>query len=210
MAAKLSAYGVHLSTGRFIYDYLSNRKQRTKIENHYSSWRDLIFGVLQGSILGLSFNIYLCDLFMFADNIDIASYADDTTPYESGVTLDSTVKSLEKIADLLFTWFHYNQMKGNEGKCHVILSLQDNVHVNIGTTQIENSKSQKLLGVGIDSKLTFEEHINRICKKASARRNALSRISYYIDPLKRRLLVNAFLHPSLITVLLPGCFTVEN
>ena len=129
---------------------------------------------------------------MFADNIDIVSYADDTTPYVSGVTLDSTVKSLEKIADLLFTWFNYHQMKGNEDKCHVILSSQDNVHLNIGIAQIENSKSQKLLGINIDSKLTFEEHINRICKKLSAKLNALGRISYYMDPLKRRLLVNAF------------------
>ena len=40
----------------------------------------------------LLFNICLCDLFMFTDNIDIASYADDTTPYVSGVTLDSTKK----------------------------------------------------------------------------------------------------------------------
>ena len=83
-------------------------------------------------------------------------------------------------------------MKGNEDKCHVILSSQDNVHVNIGTTQIENSKYQKLLGFNIDSKLTFEDHINRICKKTSAKLNALSRISYYLDPLKRRLLLNAF------------------
>ena len=52
LAAKLSAYGLHISAVRFIYHYLSNRKQRTKIENHYSSWRDLIFGVPQGSILG--------------------------------------------------------------------------------------------------------------------------------------------------------------
>ena len=66
------------------------------------------------------------------------------------------------------------------------------MHVNIGTAQIEISKCQKLLGINIDSKLTFEDHINRIYKKASAKLNALSRISYYMDPLKRRLLVNAF------------------
>ena len=59
------------------------------------------------------------------------------------------------------------------------------MHVNIGTAQIENSKCQKLLGINIDSKLTFED--------PSAKLNALSRISHYIDPLKRRLIVKAFL-----------------
>ena len=41
-------------------------------------------------------------------------------------------------------------MKGSEGKCHVLLSSQDNVDVNIGHAQIENSKFQKLLGISID------------------------------------------------------------
>ena len=77
-------------------------------------------------------------------------------------------------------------MKGNEDKCYVMLSLQDSVHVNIDTAQIENSKCRKLLGINVDSKLTFGDHINRICKKTSAKLNALSRISYYMDPLKRR------------------------
>ena len=85
-------------------------------------------------------------------------------------------------------------MKGNKDKSHVILSSQGNVHVNIGNALMENRKCQKLLGINIDSKLTFEDHINRICKTSSAKLNALSRISYYMDPLKRRLLVNAFFY----------------
>ena len=52
LVAKLSAYKVDISGDRFIYDYLTNRKQRTKNEDHYSSWRDLVFGVSHGSILG--------------------------------------------------------------------------------------------------------------------------------------------------------------
>ena len=93
--------GVDISAVRFIYDYLTNRKERTKSNDHYSSWRDHIFGAPQALILGpLSFNIYLCDLFMFTDDIDIASYADDTIPYVTEVTLNSTVKSLEKAAGL--------------------------------------------------------------------------------------------------------------
>ena len=47
---------------------------------------------------------------------------------------------------------------------HVILSLQDHVHVNIGTAQSGNSKRQKQ-----DLQLTFEYHINCICQKASAK-----------------------------------------
>ena len=80
---------------------------------------------------------------MFTDDIDTACYADDTSPYVSGLTLDATVKSLQKSVDLLFTWFNYNQMKGNEVKCHVMLISQDSVLVNIGTTQTENSKCQE-------------------------------------------------------------------
>ena len=53
-----------------------------------------------------------------------------------------------------------------------MLSSQDNVHVNIGTSQIENRKCQKILSINIHSKLTFEDPLNCICKKASAKLNA--------------------------------------
>ena len=78
--AKLEAYGFHIDALKLIHDYLSNRKQRVKVNDAYSSWKDTFYGVPQGSILGLLlFNIHLCNLFYFLKNLDIASYADDTT-----------------------------------------------------------------------------------------------------------------------------------
>ena len=63
-------------------------------------------------------------------------------------------------------------MKGNEDKCHAMLNSQNNVHLNIGPAQIKNSICKKLLGINTDSKLKFEDRINRTCTKASAKLNA--------------------------------------
>ena len=72
--AKLEAYGFQIDGLRLVYDYMSNRKQRVKLNIEY--------GVPQGSILGpLLFNIHLCALFYFLENLDIASCADDITLY---------------------------------------------------------------------------------------------------------------------------------
>ena len=62
----------------------------------------------------------------------------------------------------------------------------------IENEQIRNSSCEKLLGVFFDSKLTFQSHIDNICKKASQKLNAISRITPYMDFNKKRLAVNAF------------------
>ena len=76
--AKLEEYGFHTDALKLIHDYLSNRKQRVKVNDAYSSWKDIFSGVSQGSILGpLLFNILLCDLFYILEDLDIAGYADE-------------------------------------------------------------------------------------------------------------------------------------
>ena len=52
LIAKLDAYGFDKSSLKLIRSYLSNRKQRVKINDRYSSWSEMLFGVPQGSIVG--------------------------------------------------------------------------------------------------------------------------------------------------------------
>ena len=79
--AKLEAYGFQTDALN-LFDYLSNRKQRLNINETFSCWKDIEYGVPQESILGpLLFNIHLCNLFYFLEDLDIASYADETIIY---------------------------------------------------------------------------------------------------------------------------------
>ena len=109
---KLEAYGFQIDALKLICDYLSNRKQRVKINEAFSSWKDIEFGVPQGSILGpLLFNIHLCDLFYFLEDLDIVSYADDTTAYTVKEDKESVINTLETSSIILFKWFENNFMK---------------------------------------------------------------------------------------------------
>ena len=49
-----------------------------------------------------------------------------------------------------------------------MISSDKNLHVNVGTSQIKNSDCERLLGIDIDCKLSFENHINQLSSKASA------------------------------------------
>ena len=61
-----------------------------------------------------------------------------------------------------------NGLKANPNKFHLILSeTDDHYSVNVDKFKIVNSKSKKLLGVKIDSKMTFNDHVSGICTKAS-------------------------------------------
>ena len=154
--AKLNAYGFHLSALKLIHDYLSNRKQRTKINSTYSKWHEILFGVPQGSILGpLLFNIYLIDLFFVIEDTDIASYADDNTPYIIDDTVEGVIKSLEEVSKKLFKWFDDNLMKSNADKCHLLVSTNETVKIQVGNYNIANSKCEKLLGINFDHNLNF-------------------------------------------------------
>ena len=106
LIAKLHAYGFDKRSLVLIYNYPSNRKQRVKVNDSYSSRSEILFWVPQGSILGsLLFNMFICDMFYFMEDLEIANYADHSTPFSAKLNHRSVVEELEISSSVLFNGF---------------------------------------------------------------------------------------------------------
>ena len=126
-------------------------------------------GVPQGSVLGpLLFNIFINDIFLLLNETEICNYADDAAIYCSHKELQEVTLRLEKDTVKLIKWFAENFMKLNEEKCHLLVFGEKDIEIsiNIATSVIIERKEDKLLGVLIDQKLNFKQHLNTVCRKA--------------------------------------------
>ena len=97
------------------------------------------------------------------------------------------------MSDTLFKWLTDNLLKANPEKLHFLTNSAQEIQINIGGMAISNSKCEKLLGIHIDNKLTFEPHVRCLCKKASQNPNAFARIACSLKFDQRKLLLNAFI-----------------
>ena len=170
LLAKLYAYGFSKNSIKTIHNYLKNRWQRVKINHSFSQWTELLLGVPQGSVLGpLLFNIYINDLMWFIENGEVCNYADDTTPYSCNKDLDLLKSNLEMDSLNAIEWFKNNYMKLNTDKCKLIVVGQKDhmVNINVGESNIEESKEVNLLGVIIDNDLSFKIHLDERIRKAN-------------------------------------------
>ena len=79
--------------------------------------------------------------------------------------MDLVLNKLEKDTSTVFTWFQNNYLKANSGKSH-LLTTSDNIqHINVGGNQLSSSKYEELLGILIDHKLTFTNHLLNTVQK---------------------------------------------
>ena len=70
------------------FDMPSLKLMRKKISNSYSLWN------LENTALHVLFNIFLCDLFFITDDVDVASSADDNTPYKHRKSANKVLENL--------------------------------------------------------------------------------------------------------------------
>ena len=198
LIAKLECYGIDKIGLSLILDYLSRRKQRTKIGSSYSSWYDIIRGVPQGSILGpLLFNIYINDLFFVIKLSEVCNFADDNTLYSSNKELELVFRNLESDLNNVLAWFNINSLKANPGKFQFMVlgtKEDDSFVLNTDKNKIESSTEVTLLAAKIDKQLKFKSLIEGLCRKANYKLHALRRIRKYLTVEKAKLLANAFIN----------------
>ena len=191
LIAKLNSYGFSHDSLSLILNYV--RKQRTRIDTTLSNWSQIKVGVPQGSIIGpLLFNIFINDVSLFVKHTKIINYADDNTPYLCRNNADNGIKDLEYDANILINWFNNNLLKINAHKSHVLMVPKN------PDSSISCSSEETLLGILIDNKLTFDPHVEQLCKKATQKLYALERIAQYMS-IKQNTFIKSQFSYSLLT-----------
>ena len=185
---KLDKYGVRGLSNIWIKSYLSNRLIQVKCQTlscnkiETSNQYQIKHGTPQGSCLGpLLFNLFCNDLYLNVEHCNLIMFADDTTLYASHRNITYLNHILQHDLTNLENWFVANKLSLNTSKTfgmkfwHSPNINTKELNLTLNQTSIPLVSSTKFLGVNIDNKLTWTEHINNIITKISVNKNLIGR-----------------------------------
>ena len=192
LTAKLNAYWFDRKSLVFFFSYLKRRKQCVNLNNIQSTFKTLLSGVTQGSILGpLLFNILLNDLIGFIKKSSLYSFADDNTitAFEKDITL--LEEALQNEAEIAIQWLKDNSMIAKPGKFQSMIinrfeKMENKHEMHVNNNNITSKHSVKLVGIEIDNQLKFGNHVSTLCRKTGSQLNA-GRLRKYIGFPEKRL-----------------------
>lgn len=174
LLSKLSHFNFSTKTITWFDSYLSHREQCTVVDGTTSSYMGCPVGVPQGSILGpILFLLCINDLPDFCLNVDVQLYVDDTVIFTKAKNPDEAARVLSTALTHIQTWFTRSCLilNAKKKKKHLFLSKQSTTTklshsgVFLGTEELEVVNEFKYLGVIIDSKLSFINHVKMLSKK---------------------------------------------
>ena len=189
-------FGIDGNCLKWLKSYLQDRSQYVSLMNARSPTTLLQTGVPQGSVLApLLFSSYVSPITRLAyqHGLSCHSYADDTTiyfPLGCNTDIETKLNALNICTTDLKNWLMFQGLMLNPNKTDAIVTgTKQQVHrtdtqtssIKIADVDIEPSDSLKLLGVTYDSNLTFNAHINNLCKSVNFQLRSLKHIRKYLD-----------------------------
>ena len=193
---KLRSHGIEGKIFKLLENYIIGRQQRVVLNGQTSSWKPIYSGVPQGSVLGpLLFLIFVNDL---ADNLvcNPKLFADDVSLNEHMHDIPISTARLERDLDVINRWGHRWKMLFNPDPAkpanEVIFTNRDINNLPILTFSgeaIQSIKSHKHLGLILDSKLDFNQHLKAKIDKANMGIQVIRKLYTYLP---RNTLLNIY------------------
>ena len=169
---KLSHYGFRGHVNKFLRSYLNQRQQYTRINNCNSTLSYIKYGVPQGSILGpLLFTLFINDIGQAMSNCKTNLFADDTAMLYKDKNINNLVRTCEDSLKHICRWFKLNKLSLSLGKSSFVVFHGKNKDpkneinkIIISGQNIQRVNSVKYIGLHLDEKLTWNTHIDELCK----------------------------------------------
>lgn len=165
LISKFEHYGIRGPALNFFVSYLQNRRQAVCVDGEWSPVLGIDCGVPQGSVLGpLLFLIAINDLPSNISRVNTYMFADDTSFLSTGVDLEYLHGNVMETMTSVKEWFSANSFLLNESKTKsVIFGLRQIAEDIIGPTE----DHVKFLGIVLDSKLSWNQHVDKLATRLS-------------------------------------------
>lgn len=198
---KLANIGIGPNAIKWFKDYLTDRMQATEFNGKTSKSIVNPYGVPQGSVLGpLLFILYINDIHKSIKHCKLNLFADDTLLTIASKNIEDATQKLNQDLCSLSKWLEQNKLKLNVSKTKYMFIGKKTVNrttpvIHINSEYIEIVNSFKYLGIIIDNKLNFHEHIQHIIKQIAKKIGVLYRASKQLTKHAIQTIYNTIIKP---------------